>query len=333
MLASWEIANPDKASRAGTVPSRTRDIGRPSEPRRSSSKAAPVGFMGGPTLRPLTSCCVPPTSAWITNVRSSPAAATPPRNWPRNGWMVAMVFQVKMFRTWTVPRPGTPNTMYGATAGPASAAGSGPAGRHARGFQVPADDVTGRSPADPDEDEDEDEDVTGRPPAGRPVPGRLTMAPTAIAATAMVAVAAVAPLRIPRRRARLRRTRISGMGRSPIGRTKSASCSGSESSNIRHPLVKARELALQPVPGRGQPGPDRAGRDPAVACDVIHREIGQVVQHQDLALGERQPHQRDAQRRRLQRVVPVVPAGRAAALPHRQQRGHHPGPPHPPGRV
>src|SRR5580698_5047053 len=145
-----------------------------------------------------------------------------------------MVCQVKMFLTWTVPRPGTPNTMYGATAGPASAAGSGPAGRHARVFQVPCE--AGEDEAG--------EDVTGRPPAGRPVPGRLTMAPTPIAATAMVAVVAVVALRIPRRRARLRRTRMSGMGRRATGRTQSASCSCSESSNITHFLVGVREIAV-----------------------------------------------------------------------------------------
>src|SRR5580658_6563638 len=147
-----------------------------------------------------------------------------------------MVCQVKMFLTWTVPRPGTPNTMYGATAGPASAAGSGPAGRHARVFQVPCE--VGEDEAGEDE---AGEDVTGRPPAGRPVPGRLTMAPTPIAATAMVAVVA---LRIPRRRARLRRTRMSGMGRRATGRTQSASCSCSESSNITHFLVGVREIAV-----------------------------------------------------------------------------------------
>jgi hypothetical protein len=150
-----------------------------------------------------------------------------------------MVCQVKMFLTWTVPRPGTPNTMYGATAGPASAAGSGPAGRHARVFQVPCE--AGEDEAGEDE---AGEDVTGRPPAGRPVPGRLTMAPTPIAATAMVAVVAVVALRIPRRRARLRRTRMSGMGRRATGRTQSASCSCSESSNITHFLVGVREVAV-----------------------------------------------------------------------------------------
>src|SRR5580698_9799373 len=144
-----------------------------------------------------------------------------------------------MFLTWTVPRPGTPNTMYGATAGPASAAGSGPAGRHPRVFQVPCE--AGEDEAGEDE---AGEDVTGRPPAGRPVPGRLTMAPTPIAATAMVAVVAVVALRIPRRRARLRRTRMSGMGRRATGRTQSASCSCSESSNITHFLVGVREIAV-----------------------------------------------------------------------------------------
>ncbi len=57
MLASWEMANPDMASPAGTVSTVTRDTGRPSEPSRSSSKATVVAFLGGPTFRPLTSCC------------------------------------------------------------------------------------------------------------------------------------------------------------------------------------------------------------------------------------------------------------------------------------
>jgi len=73
-----------------------------------------------------------------------------------------------------------------------------------------------------------------------------------------------------------------------------------------HLLVGLLQLAVQPVPGRRQPGPDRAHRDPAVACDVVNREIGQVVQHQDLALGQRQPHQRQAQRGDFKRVVRVV---------------------------
>src|SRR5580658_7949891 len=144
-----------------------------------------------------------------------------------------------MFLTWTVPPPGTTSTMYGATAGPASAAGSGPAARHAAVFQVPCE--AGEDEAGEDE---AGEDVTGRPPAGRPVPGRLTMAPTPIAATAMVAVVAVVALRIPGRRARLRRTRMSGMGRRATGRTQSASCSCSESSNITHFLVGVREVAV-----------------------------------------------------------------------------------------
>src|SRR5580658_1752037 len=208
--------------------------------------------------------------------------------------------------------------MYGATAGLASAAGRGPAGCHPPWVTTPGEAVRG---------------ATGRPPAGRPVPGRLALTPTPMAAMTMVTVAAVTTLRIPRRQARLRRTRMSGMGRVVTGLTQSASCSCSESSSIGHLLVGLRELAVQPVPGRRQPGPDRAHRNPAVACDVIDREIGQVIQHQDLALGERQPHQGNAQRRGLQRVMQVVPAAGRSALPHGEQRGHDPDPARPPGRV
>src|SRR5579859_2046174 len=57
MLASWETANPDLPSCAGTVSTVTRDLGRPFAPSRSSSKAMVVGFWGGPTFRPLTTCC------------------------------------------------------------------------------------------------------------------------------------------------------------------------------------------------------------------------------------------------------------------------------------
>src|SRR5579871_3428087 len=57
MLASWEMANPDMVSLAGTVSTVTRDLGRPSVPSRSSSKATVGAFMGGPTFRPLTTCC------------------------------------------------------------------------------------------------------------------------------------------------------------------------------------------------------------------------------------------------------------------------------------
>ena len=49
--------------------------------------------------------------------------------------------------------------MYGATAGPASAAGSDPAGRHARVFQVPCEageDEAGEDEADEDEADDGD---------------------------------------------------------------------------------------------------------------------------------------------------------------------------------
>src|ERR1700691_329917 len=146
--------------------------------------------------------------------------------------------------------------MYGATAGLAPALGRGPAGCHRPWITILGEAVCG---------------ATGRPPAGRPVPAPLAGTPPATAATTMVTTATVTTLRIPRRRARLRRTRMSGMGRLVTGHTQSASCACSESSNIGHLLVGLRELAVQPVPGRRQPGPDRAHRNPAVACDVIHR--------------------------------------------------------------
>lgn len=112
-----------------------------------------------------------------------------------------------------------------------------------------------------------------------------TTAAVATAATAAVIAAAAAALAILRRRARRSRTPMSGTGTPATGRTQSASRSRSSSSCIGHLVSGLAELALQPVPGRGEPGPDRAHGDPAVARDVIYRKVGQVVKGNHLALG------------------------------------------------
>src|SRR4029077_14383870 len=114
--------------------------------------------------------------------------------------------------------------------------------------------------------------LTGRAPPKPPPPANPAVTPMAHAAPTPAIAAAVKALRIPRSRARLRRTRMSGMGRDVTGCTHAASCSRSGSSSMGHLLVGPPKLAVQPVPGRRQPGPDRAHRDPAVACDVVNRE-------------------------------------------------------------
>src|SRR5579864_5271418 len=180
--------------------------------------------------------------------------------------------------TWMTP-PYLGIRMYGATDGPASAAGSGPAGCHAPWFQVPG--AAGHDEMPP----------SGGPPAGPSTglpEGNVAVMPAAAAATTAVIATATAALRITRRRARLRRTRTSGTGRSTSGRTQADSCScSSVSSSMGHRLVRIgiriririgigigiRELALQPAPGGRHPVPDRARGDPAVAGDVIHGEI------------------------------------------------------------
>src|SRR4029453_11120897 len=114
---------------------------------------------------------------------------------------------------------------------------------------------------------------------------------TATKPTAMAAISNTAPEAWRPRRRRPRR-RIAATGgasaRSAWSATSSAIWRCSSSSCMTPLLLGFLQVGTQRRPGAQQAVLDRPGRQPELLGDLLHRQVGAVVQHQDLPVVKRQ---------------------------------------------
>src|SRR5215472_16284689 len=128
--------------------------------------------------------------------------------------------------------------------------------------------------------------------AGAVLPWTSVMATAAASAHATVPAAAC--------RARLRRNRrlitpTSGAGACCTGPSQAAMPSRSWSSRIGRLLSAGGEFTFQALAPGHQTGLDRPWWQAPLGGDAFSGHVGEVVQDQDLALAQRQPHQRAVQ--------------------------------------